>query len=304
MHFHRNVLAAVAALAIASLAACAAPAPAPAPAATSTAAPATVQPTAGQQDFERLERTFGARLGVYAVDTGTGREVAFRADERFAYASTHKVFSAGAILRRTPVEGLDRTVMFGQGDVVSYSPITQKYAGTGMPLRAVLDAALRYSDNTAANLMFRELGGPAGLTAALRAIGDATTSPDRIEPALNEAVPGDPRDTSTPRAMAASLRAFTLGTALPEDRRAVLVAMMRANTTGATLVRAGVPADWQVADKTGAASYGTRDDIAVVWPPQRAPIVLVVLSDRQAKDAAYDDKLIAQAATSTVAALR
>lgn len=297
--FPRSLCAAVTALAIVPLSACAAPGPATAPAVTSTAAPEL----AAGQGFEQLERTFGARLGLYLVDTGTGREVGFRADERFAYASTHKVFSAAAILRRTPVEALDRMVTYGPGDVVSYSPITERHAGTGMPLRAVLDAALRYSDNTAANLMFRELGGPAGLATALRGIGDATTHVDRVETALNEAEPGDLRDTSTPRALAAGLRAFTLGTALPEDRRALLVEMMRLNTTGGTLIRAGVPAGWQIADKSGTAAYGTRNDIAVVWPPQRAPIVLVILSGRRAKDATYDDRLIAQAATAALKAL-
>jgi beta-lactamase class A len=123
------------------------------------------------------------------------------------------------------------------------------------------------------------------------------THVDRIEPQLNETSPGDIRDTSVPRSMASTLRAFTLGDALPAEKRTVLLDMMRANTTGGELIRAGVPAGWQVADKTGAADYATRDDIAVIWPPRRAPIVLVIMSDRAAKNATYDNKLIAQAAT-------
>ncbi|MFB9908943.1 class A beta-lactamase [Allokutzneria oryzae] len=281
---------ALAALAVVSLTACATPAPAQPPVSTTAAA-------TEHKDFEQLERTFGARLGVYAVDTATGREIAFRADERFAYASTHKVFSAGAVLQRTPISGLDRTVTFSRNDLVSDSAITEKHVGTGMTLRAVMDATIRYSDNTGGNLLFRELGGPNGLAEALRAIGDATIHVDRIEPQLNETAPGDIRDTSTPRALTNTLRAFTLGTALPEDKRTILTDMMRANTTGGALIRAGVPEGWQVADKTGAADYGTRNDIAVIWPPQRAPIVLAVLSDRPEKKAAYDNKLIAQATT-------
>ncbi|KFU78163.1 beta-lactamase class A [Amycolatopsis lurida] len=288
--------AALLALSVASLAACSTPAPAPPPTA------ATPVAASGRADFEQLERAYRARLGVYAVDTATGREVAFRADERFAYASTHKVFSAGGVLQRTPVADLDRTVTYERKDLVVNSPVTEKHVATGMPLRAVMDATLRYSDNTGGNLLFRELGGPAGLNAVLRAIGDTTSHADRIEPELNDTAPGDTRDTSTPRALAVSLRAFALGDALPEDKRKILVDMMRASTTGDQNIRAGVPG-WPVADKTGTASYGTRNDIGVVWPPGRAPIVVSVLTDRSEKDAGIDNKLLADATAAAVKAL-
>lgn len=286
----RLTLASAALAAVVSLTACATPAPA-------TTAPAS----APKPDFGALEHSFGARLGVYAVDTGSGREVAYRADERFAYASTHKVFSAAAILKRD--DDLNQVIKYQAGDLVTYSPITEKHVGTGMPLRDVLDAALRYSDNTAANLMFRQIGGPAALGASLRGLGDTTTHVDRTEPTLNEATPGDPRDTTTPRAWAADLRGSALGQGLTPDDQKVLLDMMRANTTGATVIRAGVPAGWQVADKTGSAEYGGRNDIAVLWPPHRAPIVLVLLSSKPAKDAKSDDKLLAQATTEVVRAL-
>lgn len=185
-----------------------------------------------------------------------------------------------------------------------YSPVTEKYVATGMSLREVMDAALRYSDNTAANLMFGELGGPAAVGTALRDLGDTTIHVDRTEPTLNETNAGDVRDTTTPRAMAGTVRAFTLGTLLPQDKQAVLTDTMRANTTGGELIRAGVPVDWRVADKTGSADHATRDDVAVIWPPGRAPIVLVVLSDKPARDAKYDNKLIADATRATVTALR
>lgn len=282
--------AALVALAFVSLTACAAQTPeTPRP-------PASASTVAAQADFGPLEREFDARLGVYAVDTGSGRELAHRADERFGYASTHKVFSSGAVLQRTSVAGLAKVLTYTRADLQPNSPVTEKHVATGLSLRDTMDAALRYSDNTAANLLFRELGGPAGLAAALRGIGDTTTHVDRIEPGLNDLAPGDVRDTSTPRAMAGSLRAFTLGTALPPDKRGVLTDIMRANTTGAALIRAGAPAGWTVADKTGSGSHATRDDIAVLWPPGRAPVVLVVLSDRKAKDASPDDRLIAEAA--------
>lgn len=305
MTFSLTRRAALATLTLIPLVACSAPPAAPTPAPPSAQQAASTQQAAA---FEQLERTFDARLGVYAVDTATGQAVGYHADDRFAYASTHKVFSSGALLQRTPIEGLERKVTYGTNDLVPNSPITKQNLGTAptatITLRATMDAALRYSDNTADNLMFREIGGAAGMATALRGAGDSTTHPDRIEPELNETTPGDIRDTSTPRAMAGSLRAFTLGGALPEDKRKVLTDMMRANTTGDALIRAGVPAGWQVADKTGGANYGTRNDIAVIWPPQRAPIVLVVLSDKKAKDAKYDDKLIAQATTAALGALR
>ncbi|MFD5244969.1 class A beta-lactamase [Amycolatopsis sp. NPDC058340] len=287
--------AALLALSVASLTACSTPVPPPPPA----AAPSVSTERPG---FEGLERAYGARLGVYAVDTATGREVAFRADERFAYASTHKVFSAGGVLQRTPVAELDRTVTYGKQDLVTNSPVTEKHVATGLPLRAVIDATLRYSDNTGGNLLFRELGGPEGLNAVFRGIGDTTSHADRIEPALNDTAPGDSRDTSTPRALAVSLRAFALGDALPEDKRKILVDMMRANTTGDQNIRAGVPG-WAVADKTGTAAYGTRNDIGVVWPPDRAPIVISVLTDRPGKDAEIDNKLLADATAAAVKAL-
>jgi beta-lactamase class A len=296
--------AALAALVLLPLTACAAEAPAPAPAAASTPAPTPPTTVAPQPDFAPLERDFDARLGVYAVDTGSGREIAHRADERFGYASTHKAFSAAAVLQRTSIEGLAKVLTYTRADLQPNSPVTEEHVATGLPLRDAIDAALRYSDNTAANLLFRELGGPAGLAAALRGIGDTTTHVDRIEPGLNDLAPGDVRDTSTPRAMAGSLRAFTLGTALTPEKRTVLTDLMRANTTGAALIRAGAPAGWVVADKTGTGSYATRNDIAVVWPPGRAPIVLVVMSARQAEHAEHDDRLIARAAKLVLDALR
>ncbi|WP_374199731.1 class A beta-lactamase [Micromonospora sp. NBRC 110038] len=265
---------------------------------------ATASPVPPPAELTALERRFDARLGVYAVDTGTGRTLAHRADERFAYASTIKALAAGALLAATSEAELDRVVRYDRADLVSHSPVTQRHVADGMTLRAVADAAVRHSDNTAANLMFTELGGPAGLGRALRGIGDTVTNPARTETSLNEAAPGDLRDTSTPRAMAGSLRAYALGDALSAADRGVLVDWLRRNTTGATLIRAGVPAGWQVGDKTGAGGYGTRNDIAVLWPPEGAPIVLAVLSRRDAKDAQPDDALIAEAARVTIDALR
>ena len=251
---------------------------------------------AAARALAELESQYGATLGVYAVDTGTGRSVGYRQDDRFAYASTSKVLLAGAVLARSSDEQLDATVPYTSDDLVSYSPITETMAGAGMPLRDVIAAALQKSDNTAANLLFRQLGGPAELEKSLRALGDETTEVERTEPDLNEAAPGDPRDTSTPRALAADLRAYALGEELPANRRKLLVDDMTGNATGDPLIRAGAPTGWTVSDKSGAASYGTRNDIAVLTAPGHAPVVMVVLSRKAEKDAAYDNALVADTA--------
>lgn len=271
---------------------------------TSSEAVSRPVPPTPHDQFALLEQRFDARLGVYALDTATGEEVTHNAAERFAYASTHKAFSGGAVLRQNTVEGLQRRITFDRSDLVDYSPITKKYVDSGMTLRHVIAAAIRHSDNTAANLLFRELGGPDGLSAVLRGIGDTTTHVDRIEPDLNETRPGDIRDTSTPRALAESLRAFTTGDVLSPEKRAILNEMLRTAELTEDLIRAGVPADWQVGDKSGAADYGTRNDIAIIRPPNRAPIMLAVLSDRSEKDADYDNALIAEATKVVVNELR
>lgn len=248
-------------------------------------------------DFKDLERKYGARLGVYAVNTGDGREVAYRDGERFAYASTFKALAAGAVLRKYSLDGMAKLVKYSKDDLVANSPVTEKHVDTGMTLGELCDAAVRYSDNTAGNLLFDALGGPKGLESALRQTGDAVTRVERREPDLNQWTPGAVRDTSTPRALAQDLRAFVIGNRLGTAERAQLTRWLRTNTTGDELIRAGVPKDWTVGDKTGAGGvYGIRNDIAVVWPPDGAPIVMAILTNRGTKDADYDNKLIADAA--------
>ncbi|MBM0274873.1 class A beta-lactamase [Micromonospora tarensis] len=265
--------------------------------------PAATPSPAVEQEFRRLEKTFGARLGVYAVDTGTGRTVEHRADERFAYASTWKALAAAQVLGDTTDAELDRVVRYSARDLVAHSPVTEKHVTDGLSLRALADAAVRYSDNTAGNLLLRHLGGPQGFEARLREVGDTVTDAARYETQLNEAKPGDRRDTSTARALATDLRAYAVGEALAPADRDLLRGWLRGNTTGGALVRAGAPAGWVVGDKTGTGGYGTRNDIAVLWPPGRAPIVLAVLTSRDEKDATADDALIAQATTVVVAHL-
>jgi beta-lactamase class A len=253
--------------------------------------------------FGQLERRYHARLGVFVTDTGTGRTVTYRSDERFAYASTLKALAAGVLLRRVSDADLNRVVTYGAKDLQDYAPITSKHVATGMRLRDVIAAALRYSDNTAANLIFKQLGGPAGLESALHGLGDATTHVDRIEPSLNAAVPGDVRDTSTPHALGTDLRGFVFGDLLPKSRRRLLTNWLLGNTTGGPYIRAGVPSGWKVGDKTGNGGYGTRNDIAIGWPATGSPVVIAIQSDRGSAGASSDDALIADATKAALAAL-
>ncbi|MGK5532453.1 class A beta-lactamase [Streptomyces sp. URMC 129] len=254
--------------------------------------------------FDELEREFDARLGVYALDTGTGREVAYQADERFAYASTFKALAVGAVLRAYGLDGIDEVITYTSDDIIDNSPVTENFVGTGMSLRELCAATLWYSDNTAVNLLLEAIGGPDELEAVLEEFGDDVTEMDRYEPELSEGTPGDIRDTSTPHAMAGSLRAFLLGDALERGERELLRQWMTTNTTGETLIGAGLPDDWTVADKSGTAGYGGRNDIAVVWPDDGGnPVVMAVMSSRDEEGAERHDELIAEAAAVAVAAL-
>ncbi|MBT2420288.1 class A beta-lactamase [Streptomyces sp. ISL-22] len=293
-------------LALAVLPACgqqtAAGAGSPAGAARSAAPGAATK--SATAEFRSLEREFDARLGVYALDTGTGRSVGYRADDRFAYASTFKALAAGAVLRKFGTEGMDRVVRYSRDDLVADSPVSENFVKTGMSLRGLCAATLWYSDNTAVNLLLDELGGPDGLEKVLEEFGDDVTEMDRYEPDMSEGAPGDIRDTSTPRAMAGSLRTFLLGDALKADERELLRQWMTTNMTGRTLIRAGVPDGWDVADKSGTAGYGGRNNIAVVWPDDGGnPIVMAVMSSRDKQGAERNDALLAKAATVAVKGL-
>jgi beta-lactamase class A len=274
---------------------------APAPA---SSVPGPTTPAATDHTFARLEQEFDARLGVYVLDTATGRTVTYRADDRFAYASTYKVLIAGVLLRRDSDADLAHLVTYTTADLRSYSPITSNHTTTGMTVSDLIAAALRYSDNTAANLLLNQLGGPGGLRAALRRLGDTTTYVDRNEPTVNTAIPGDSRDTSTPRVLGTDLRGFVLGDLLPAARRELLAKWLLGNTTGTRYVEAGVPSGWRVGDKTGNADYGTRNDIAIAWPPTGSPVVIALQSDRNNARANSADGLLADATRAALAELR
>lgn len=225
-----------------------------------------------------LERTNGGRLGVAALDLGSGRRISHRADERFALCSTFKFLAAALVLARVDRgrEQLDRRVTFTEKDLVSYSPATKEHVGAGMTLAEICEAAITLSDNTAGNLMLASFGGPAALTAYARTLGDDITRLDRIETELNEARTGDPRDTTAPAAMLENMHRIVLGDALSASSRTQIAEWLGGSMTGAKRLRAGLPTDWRVGDKTGSGSNGAANDIAVVWPPARAPLIACV----------------------------
>jgi beta-lactamase class A len=280
------------------LAGCGAPAGAPTvPVAPPSPTPA---PAPRTDRLPELEQRFDARLVVYALDTGSGRELAHRADERFAMCSVFKALAAAAVLQRTPPKYLDERVHFTEADLIDPSPVAERHVADGMTVGELCDAAVRYSDNTAGNLLLADAGGPPGITAFARSLGDEVTRLDRTEPELNTAIPGDERDTTTPRAIAGSFRALVLGNHLDPADRALFTEWLVGNKTGDERIRAGLPAGWRVGDKTGTGSYGTANDVAVVWPPDAAPIALAVLTSRATEDATRDNALLAEAAAVVV----
>jgi len=252
-----------------------------------------------------LEKNSGGRLGVTALDTANGMLIHHRADERFPFCSTSKVMVAAAVLEHSTRQAglLHKRIHYAKSDLVHYSPISEQHVADGMTVADLCAAALQYSDNSSANLLMKILGGPPAVTAFARSIGDKEFRLDRWETELNSAVPGDSRDTTTPAAMAISLRSLMLGDILPISERKQLQDWLRGNTTGANRIRAGVPADWQVGDKTGTGDYGTANDIAVLWPPARKPIVLTIYHTQLQSNAKPRDDVIAAATLIVLATL-
>jgi beta-lactamase class A len=244
-----------------------------------------------------LERQFGGRLGVAIFDLATMRVISHRGDERFAMCSTFKFLAALFVLTRVDSgsERLERRIVYDAGQLVPYSPATEKHVGgNGLSIGELCEAAMTLSDNTAANLLLDSFGGPEALTAYLRSIHDLTTRLDRREPELNEAAPGDPRDTTTPVAMLAILHWMIFQNTLSPSSRQQLTAWLVANKTGDKRLRAGVPQGWRVGDKTGTGGNNTTNDIAVFWPTSRAPIVVTAYYAESRADGDTREKVLAE----------
>lgn len=260
------------------------------------ALPAAAQ-AAAPDPFSAIEARLGGRVGVLALDTASGRRLARRADERFPMCSVFKWLLAAAVLARVDRghERLERKIAYGKADLVGVSPVTEAHLGEGaLSVGELCAAAVTRSDNGAANLLLASLGGPAGLTAWVRETGDRTTRLDRNEPSLNTAIPGDPRDTTTPRAMVEDLQRIVLGNVLSAPSQERLTGWLVANQTGDHRLRAGLPKDWRVGDKTGTSgsAAATANDVAVAWPSQGKPILIAAfLTAGRGDDAARDAAL-------------
>lgn len=231
--------------------------------------------------IQSIEQRTGARIGVAALDTASGKRLDYRSEERFPMCSTFKFLAAAAVLKRVDEgkEKLDRFVPYAAKDILEYAPVTKAHLKDGgMTLGALCAAAIEQSDNTAGNLLLDVIGGPAGLTNFVRSIGDEMTRLDRKEPELNSAIPGDDRDTTSPAAMCADMQRVVLGNALSESSRHQLEDWLQHNETGGLMIRAGVPKTWTVGDKTGRCANGGTNDVAIIRPPGRAPIVVAVYS--------------------------
>jgi len=226
--------------------------------------------------LSQLEQANGGRLGVAVLDMATGKCSGYRADERFPMCSTFKFLLVSAVLQRVDrhQETLDHTIAIPSKPLLFHSPSTGLHAGGTMAIAALCRAALTQSDNTAANLLLERIGGPASITGFSRSIGDTVTRLDRMETSLNESLAGDPRDTTSPTAMVGDLKSVLLGKVLSLASRDQLTLWMEANLTGLERLRAKLPEGWRAADKTGSNGEHTSNDIAVLWPVGRPPIIV------------------------------
>lgn len=252
-----------------------------------------------ESEFAAIEKGVGGRLGVAVLDLETSMQAGHRIHERFPMCSTFKLLLAANVLAHADRRELDlgHRIVFSPGQLETYSPVTKRHTGQpGMTLSDLCEAAMTLSDNTAANLLLGETGGPAGFTAFARQLGDTVTRLDRVEPALNEAIDGDPRDTTSPIAMLDTLRKVLFGDALSRQSRAQLLAWGAGNRTGDARLRAGVPDGWRVADKTGTGEHGSTNDIGVLWPQDRAPILVTVYLTQTSAPAPAREAAIAEVA--------
>ncbi|MFD9002193.1 class A beta-lactamase [Streptomyces sp. NPDC059582] len=245
-----------------------------------------------------VEEAHGARLGVFGYNVRTGRSVRHRADERFPMCSLFKTLAAAAVLRDLDRHGevLDRRVHYTADDLVDGSDHTREKLAEGMTVAELADVAIRYSDNTAGNLLLRELGGPTAITRFARSIGDRVTRLDRWETVLNSAEPWRRTDTTSPYAIGRSYGRLVLGDVLSRPDRGILTDWLLRNTTSVNRFRLALPTTWSIADKTGTGSYGTNNNVGVAWTDDGTPLVLSVLTTKPAQDAAADNDLVVKTA--------
>jgi beta-lactamase class A len=255
------------------------------------------QSTQFRTAMAQIERDSGGRLGVAVLDTQTGASYAYREAERFPMASTFKFLAAAFVLARVDQgkEQLTRRIAVQSTDIIPYAPVTQpRVGGEPMTVAELCEAIVTLSDNPAANILLSSFGGPAALTAYLRMLGDEVTRLDRNEPEVNQALPGDPRDTTTPVAMLKTMQKIVLGDALSPASRAQITTWLLGSKTGDRKLRALLPAGWKTGDKSGGGGNGTNNDIAIMWPPNKAPLLVTSYLTGTLADAAARDRALAE----------
>lgn len=242
------------------------------------------------------EKASGGRLGVAVLDTASGARFAYRGDERFPMCSTFKLPLVATILYRADRGEVDlqRRIAVSKSDIVGWSPFARAHLGTEASILELCQAAISLSDNAAANLLLPVIGDPAGLTQTLRKFGDTVTRSDRNEPTMASATPGDPRDTTSPRAMADLVRQFLFSDLLKPGTRKQLEDWLLASETGLSRLRAGMPASWRIGHKTGTGPHGTANDVAVLYPPARTPLIAACYLTQGAGDDAKRDAVLAE----------
>ena len=275
---------------------------------TSFASTQQINLAAIQKKLANIEVSSGARIGLFAINTADNTIIQYRAKERFPMCSTSKVMCVSAILNKimTNSDLLQQKIQYTKKEVDSsgYAPMTKNHIADGMTIAELCNASITHSDNMAMNLLLNNLGGPNAVTRFARSIGDKKYRLDRYGPDLNSAIPGDLRDTTTPEAMANALYKLVLGDVLASSQREQLQLWLKNNTTGKDRIRAGVPKGWVVGDKTGTGDYGTTNDIGILWPPKKSPIIVVIYVTQSKKDAVPRADIIASVTQILVRSLK
>lgn len=301
----RGILVVVAALVLSGCTAPSEPAPRETAGQQATeSARSTYRSDAATKAITRLEAEYDARVGVSLIDGNGANALEYRAEERFGFASSIKAFVAAALLDTTSATERSEIVRWTREDVetAGHAPVTDEALDTGLTLDRLAEAAVRDSDNAATNIVMERLGGPDRFRSYLKTQGDDVTRVNDYEPELNDVVEGKPENTTTPAAFAKNLQRIESGEWLGEEEREVWRDWMTNNATGDSLIRAGVPDDWKVADKSGGAG-GIRNDVAIVWLPDSTPLILVILTERNTPGREYDDALVADIAREVAAAM-
>lgn len=256
------------------------------------------------QAVKDIESDWQGRIGVYAYDINGSFTFGYRESERFPLCSSFKSLLAAAILQKSQNQllNLNTPVDFSERELEFWSPITKENHADGMTIGQLAQAALQYSDNGATNILLeRYVGGPKGMNTFMKSIGDEDFRLDRWELELNTAIPGDERDTSTPKSMARSLGKLSFSNVLSASHRELFHNWLIGNTTGDNRIRAAVPNQWQVGDKTGTCgAYGAASDVAVIWREKASPLVIAIYTHKSEPTAKHSDKIIAEVAKETL----